>query len=88
MAEAEPLAPQAGIAGPRGRDDPSRAAIPDEAPPEFPGCRPIRLTETASRTSRAGWSTGRPTPKLPGSLPSPPLPPTRGRPGAWVGWPS
>ena len=44
MAEIEPLAPQAGIAGPRGRDDPSRAATPVEAPPEFPGCRPIRLT--------------------------------------------
>ena len=44
MAEIEPLAPQAGIAGPRGRDDPSRAATPVETPPEFPGCRPIRLT--------------------------------------------
>ena len=44
MAEIEPLAPQAGIAGPRGRDDPSRAATPVEAPPEFPGCLPIRLT--------------------------------------------
>ena len=44
MAEIEPLAPQAGIAGPRGRDDPSRAAAPVKAPPEFPGCRPIRLT--------------------------------------------
>ena len=44
MAEIEPLAPQAGIAGPRGRDDPSRAATPVEVPPEFPGCRPIRLT--------------------------------------------
>ena len=44
MAEIEPSAPQAGIAGPRGRDDPSRAAAPAEAPPEFPGCRPIRLT--------------------------------------------
>ena len=44
MAEIEPLAPQADIAGPRGRDDPSRADTPVEAPPEFPGCRPIRLT--------------------------------------------
>ena len=44
MAEVEPLAPQAGIADSRGRDDPSRAAIPVEAPPEFPGCRPVRLT--------------------------------------------
>ena len=44
MAEIEPLASQAGIAGPRGRVDPSRAATPVEAPPEFPGCRPIRLT--------------------------------------------
>ena len=44
MAQIEPLAPQAGIAGPRGRGDSSRAAAPVEAPPEFPGCRPITLT--------------------------------------------
>ena len=44
MAEIDPLAPQAGIAAPRGRADPSRATTPVEAPPEFPGCRPIRLT--------------------------------------------
>ena len=44
MAEIEPLAPQADIAGPRGRGDPPCAATPVEAPPEFPGCRPIRLT--------------------------------------------
>ena len=44
MTEIEPLAPQAGITYPRGRDDPPRTAAPVEAPPEFPGCRPIRLT--------------------------------------------
>ena len=44
MAEIEPLAPQAGIAGSRGRGDPSPTAVPVEAPPEFPGCRPVRLT--------------------------------------------
>ena len=44
MAEIEPLAPRTGTAGLRARDDPSRAATPVEAPPEFPGCRPIRLT--------------------------------------------
>ena len=43
MNEAEPLASGTDIAGPRGRGEASHVATPVEAPPEFPGCRPIRL---------------------------------------------
>ena len=32
------------IAGPDGRSDTSHVVTPIEAPPEFPGCHPIRLT--------------------------------------------
>ena len=44
MAEAETLAPGADTSGPRWRDDTPRVTRPEEAAPEFPGCRPIRLT--------------------------------------------
>ena len=44
MAEAETLAPGADTSGPRWRDDTPRVTPPEEAAPEFPGCRPIRLT--------------------------------------------
>ena len=44
MAGIEPLVPKMDIGDLRGRDDASHAATSVEAPPEFPGCRPIRLT--------------------------------------------
>ena len=44
ITEIAPLAPEAGIGGPRGWDDTSPAVAPVEASPELPGCRPIRLT--------------------------------------------
>ena len=44
MAEIERLEPETRMTRPRGRNDPSRAATSVEAAPEFPGCRPIRVT--------------------------------------------
>ena len=44
MAETEPLTPGADMSGPRWRDDTLHVAPPEEAAPELPGCRPIRLT--------------------------------------------
>ena len=43
MVDVERL-PKADVAGSRGRGDASRVATPAEALPEFPGCRPVRLT--------------------------------------------
>ena len=44
MPEVEPLVSGTDIPYPLGRDDASHLATPEEAAPEFPGCRPIRLT--------------------------------------------
>ena len=44
MAEIERLEPETHMTRPRGRAGSSRAVAPVEAAPEFPGCRPIRVT--------------------------------------------
>ena len=47
MAEVEPSVPGVHIAGRPGQDRASDLADPIDAPPEFPGCRAIRLTRDA-----------------------------------------
>ena len=47
MNDSDTPVPVTGTDGPRGRCDATRAVTSTEARPEFPGCRPIRLTREA-----------------------------------------